>query len=140
MDSGNMLELADRLKALRDEKTALEEQKKRVSKALEKTELALFETMALNDTQNFTRAGNTFFLKTRLYASAAAGRGDDLYGELRKRGFGGLIHEAVHADALASFVKEQLGENKDALPEWLAGLVNVFNKTTVGIRKATKRK
>jgi hypothetical protein len=29
-------------------------------------------------------------------------------------------------------------ENNDKLPGWLSGLVNVFEKTSVGMRKAAK--
>ena len=138
MDSGSLFELADQLKALREEKKSVDEQAKRLGAAISKVEFALSEAMALSETQNFTRAGNTFYLKTRLHASAVAGHRDELFAEMKKRGFGGLVHEAVHADALASFVKEQLGE-KDALPGWLADLVNVYHKTTVGVRKAGKK-
>ena len=35
-------------------------------------------------------------------------------------------------------MKEQVAENGDMLPDWLDGLVNVFEKTTVGVRKAAK--
>ena len=34
--------------------------------------------------------------------------------------------------------KEQIEENGDALPEWLDGLVSVFEKTSVGVRKAAR--
>ena len=47
-----------------------------------------------------------------------------------------MITETVNANARASFVKEQIAENGDELPSWLHGLVNVFEKTTVGVRKA----
>ena len=41
-------------------------------------------------------------------------------------------------DRLSAFVKEQIAENGDALPEWLDGLVSVFEKTSVGVRKAAR--
>ena len=46
-----------------------------------------------------------------------------------------MITETVNANSLSSFVKEQIAENGDELPGWLRGLVNVFEKTTVGVRK-----
>ena len=58
---------------------------------------------------------------------------------LRAEGYGGLIYETVNANSLSAFVKEQMAENDDTLPDWLNGLVNVFEKTTVGVRKAAKR-
>ena len=71
-------------------------------------------------------------------ASATAGRKDELFAALRKAGFGDLVYETVNANSLAAFVKEQTTENGDALPQWLDGLVNVFEKTTVGVRKAAR--
>ena len=55
---------------------------------------------------------------------------------LRAEGYGDMITETVNANSLSSFVKEQIAENGDELPGWLRGLVNVFEKTTVGVRKA----
>lgn len=49
-----------------------------------------------------------------------------------------MITETVNANSLSSFVKEQIAENGDALPDWLDGLVSVFEKTTVGVRKAAR--
>ena len=48
------------------------------------------------------------------------------------------MYETVNANSLSAFVKEQISENGDTLPDWLNGLVNVFEKTTVGVRKAAK--
>jgi hypothetical protein len=106
--------------------------------------------MILDEVQNFTRAGTLFCLTTNTYASAVAGRKDELYDALRARGYGGLITETIHATSLSSFVKEQMEESAESantaacagsgesLPTWLMGLVNVFDKTSVGVRKAAK--
>ena len=73
-----------------------------------------------------------------LCAGAAAGRKDELFDALRSEGYGDLITETVNAKSLSGFVKEQITENDDTLPDWLHGLVNVFEKTTVGVRKAAR--
>ena len=80
-----------------------------------------------------------FCLTTATRASAMAERKDELFDALRAEGFGGLIYETVNANSLSAFVKEQMSENDDNLPNWLTGLVNVFEKTTVGVRKATRK-
>ena len=49
-----------------------------------------------------------------------------------------MITETINANNLSAFVKEQIAENGDALPEWLDGLVSVFEKTSVGVRKAAR--
>jgi hypothetical protein len=143
-----LFELADGLKALRDRKDALEAELKQVSMDIDNADWHLSNLMAETETQNFTRAGTMFCLTTKTRASAAAGRKDELYAALRAEGYGDLVYETVNANSLSAFVKEQMAENSenlggaegpggaDALPEWLSGLVNVFEKTTVSVRKA----
>ena len=98
----------------------------------------LSNLMAETETQNFTRAGTMFCLTTKTRASAKAGQKDELFAALRGEGFGDMITETVNANSLSSFVKEQIAENGDVLPDWLSGLVSVFEKTTVGVRKAAR--
>ena len=136
--SEKMFELAEKLKNLRDEKTKTEAQLKEINAQIDETDYRLSELMAETETQNFTRAGTMFCLTTKTRASAAAGSKEELYAALREQGYGDLVYETVNANSLSSFVKEQIGENEDVLPDWLNGLVNVFEKTTVGVRKASK--
>lgn len=46
------------------------------------------------------------------------------------------MYETVNANSLSAFVNEQITENDESLPEWLEGLVNVFEQTRVSVRKA----
>ena len=139
MENNAMFDLADELKRLRDLKDDLETQVKDVNAKIEEADYKLSEVMAETETQNFTRAGTMFCLTTKTRASAAAGVKDDLYEALRDNGYGDLVYETVNANSLSSFVKERIEENGDALPDWLMGLVNVFDKVTVSVRKATKK-
>ena len=138
MDNETMFELAEKLKALRDQKTETEVLLKEINAQIDETDYRLSELMAETETQNFTRAGTMFCLTTKTRASAVAGSKEELYAALREQGYGDLVYETVNANSLSSFVKEQIGENEDVLPDWLNGLVNVFEKTTVGVRKASK--
>ena len=140
MDNSEMMfELADRLKALRDKKKDAEQRVKELNVALDETDAALAQLMTDTETQNFTRSGTMFCLTNTTRASAAADRKDELFDALRTEGFGGLIYETVNANSLSAFVREQISENDDVLPDWLEGLVSVFEKTTVGVRKATRK-
>lgn len=139
MENNRLFELADELKALRDRKDALEAELKQVNMDIDDVDWHLSTLMTETETQNFTRAGTMFCLTTKTRASATEGMKDELYGALRAEGFGDLIYETVNANSLSAFVKEQISENEDALPAWLDGLVNVFQKTTVGVRKAGSR-
>ena len=135
---GNMLEWADRLKTLRDRKAELEAELKDINARIDDADWHLSNLMAESETQNFTHAGTMFCLTTKTRASAKAGRKDDLFAALRDEGYGDMITETINANNLSAFVKEQIAENGDALPEWLDGLVSVFEKTTVGVRKAAR--
>ena len=138
INNNPMFALADRLKELRDRKDALEAETKEVNALIDEADYRLSVLMAGTETQNFTRAGTMFFLKTTTRASAIAGGKEKLFEALKANGYGSLVTETVNANSLSSFVKEQIGENDETLPGWLSGLVNVFDKTTVGVRKATK--
>ena len=138
MNQDRMFELADELKSLRDTKADLDQQAKDVAERIDEVDYRLSELMAETETQNFTRAGTMFCLTTKTRASAAAGVRDSLYAALKGNGFGDLVYETVNANSLSSFVKEQIEGNGDALPDWLTGLVNVFDRTTVSVRKSTK--
>lgn len=138
MESNRLFELADELKALRDRKDALEAELKQVNMDIDNVDYHLSTLMAETETQNFTRAGTLFCLTNKTRASAMDGMKDDLFAALRAEGFGDMIYETVNANSLSAFVKEQMAECGDQLPAWLDGLVNVFEKTTVGVRKAAR--
>jgi hypothetical protein len=138
MDSEKMFELADKLKELRETKKYAESELKDINADIDKVDYELSELMAQTETQNFTRSGTMFCLTTATRASAKEGNKEELFEALREEGFGNLIYETVNANSLSAFVKEQIEENDDKLPEWLDGLVNVFEKTTVGVRRASK--
>lgn len=138
-NSEKMFELADRLKALRDEKKDAEQRVKELNAALDETDAALAQLMTDTETQNFTHSGTMFCLTNTTRASATADRKDELFEALRAEGYGGLVYETVNANSLSAFVREQISENDDVLPDWLEGLVSVFEKTTVGVRKAPRK-
>ena len=138
MQSEKMFELADQLRELRETKQFAEQELKDINAEIERVDYALSEIMAQTETQNFTRAGTMFCLTTTTRASAVAGCKDDLFQALKAEGFGELVQETVNSNSLSAFVKEQIAENGDVLPDWLNGLVNIYEKTTVGVRKSAK--
>mgnify|MGYP000857588581 CR=1 FL=1 len=73
-NSEKMFELADRLKALRDEKKDAEQRVKELNAALDETDAALAQLMTDTETQNFTRSGTMFYLTNTTRASATADR------------------------------------------------------------------
>ena len=134
----DMLQTAERLKSLRDQKATLEEQIKALNEEIEQTDGQLCSMMIDSETQNFTHSGVQFSLTSKIRASVIAERKQDLFYALRKNGFGSLIQENVNANSLSAFVKEQMEEGGDALPFWLEDLVSVYQHNTVSLRKARK--
>ena len=132
----DMFELADKLKELRERKSELAEETKANNAEIEQAEFQLSQLMANTETQSFQRAGILFYLTTKTYASANKEQKDELFDAHRNEGYGSLITETINANSLSAFVKEQMSENDDILPDWLDGKVNVFDKVTVGIRKS----
>ena len=117
MQTQNMYELAEQLKQLREKKKAAEQQLKDIHAEIAQTEYQLSVQMAETETQNFTRAGTTFALTTKIRASAVAGRKEELYAALKENGCGDLVYETVNANSLSAFVKEQIAENQDTVPD-----------------------
>lgn len=130
-----LFDLSDRLKDLKDKKKEIEASLKNINDMIFETESALSELMTLSETQNFTRSGTMFSLTTSTKASAVAGKKDELYSLLKNSGYGELVIETVNPSSLSAFVKEQISENDELLPEWLDGFVNVFEKTSISIRR-----
>ena len=138
MQTQNMYELAEQLKQLREKKKEAEQQLKDIHAEIAQTEYQLSVQMAETETQNFTRAGTMFALTTKTRASAMAGRKDELYAALKENGYGDLVYETVNANSLSAFVKEQIAENQDTVPEWLSGLVHIYEQTSVSVRQSAK--
>ena len=138
MESNDLFALADELRELKETKKRMEDELKAVGLEIDRVDADLAQRMADAETQNFTRNGTMFCLTNTSRASATAGRKDELFEALRAAGYGDLVYETVNANSLSAFVKEQSTENGDTLPQWLNGLVTVFEKTTVGVRKATR--
>ena len=138
MPSEELFALADQLRELKETKKYAEQELKEITEEIDRVDAALAERMISMETQNFTRNGTMFCLTNSVRASATAGRKDELFESLRTAGYGDLVYETVNANSLSAFVKEQTTENGDILPEWLDGLVTVFERTTVGVRKAAR--
>ena len=133
--TNELFKIADRLKELKDTKKSLEAEVKAVNAEIEKLDAALSDAMLSEECERFSHNGSLFHLTTRLYASPVAGHKDELFEALRANGLGDIITETVNANTLASVVSEQKHENDGEIPAWLAGVVNAYEKTSVGIRK-----
>ena len=135
MNEDKMFAMSEELRTLRDEKESLETRLKEVNADINAVDFKLGELMLENKTQNFTRDGMMFYLTTKTRASAVAGVKDELYAALKERGHSDLVYETVNANSLSSFVNEQTEQNGERVPAWLEGLVSVYDKVSVSVRK-----
>ena len=135
MENTQIFELADQLKACKEQKKELDAQVKEVIAEIDRLDLALSDAMAEQEVDKFSRNGSTFYLNTRLYASPAVGRKEELFQALKENGYGAIVTETVNANTLSSFVKEQMAENNEEIPAWLSEKISTFEKVSVGIRK-----
>lgn len=130
----DIFKLAAKLRELRERKKKLQDELKEVNAAIDQCEQALAEEMISQEVQNFNLDGRTFYLSTQVYASPKADRKYELYQWLKDNGYGDMVQETVHSRTLSAFVKELLDEGE--LPPELAEMVNVYEKTVVGMRRA----
>lgn len=137
MTNDALFKMADDLKAAKDRKKELEKLTKENNAEIERLDKALSDAMADAELDKFTRNGHTFYITTRLFASAKDGQKDEMFEALRAHGFGSIVTETVNANTLSSFCKEQivLSGEAEELPAWLSEVVSTYEKTTVGVRK-----
>ena len=136
MGNTQIFAMADRLKALQEEKKSLEANAKALGAEIVDLDNQLSNAMAEAELDRFSRGGCTFYLKSRLFASPAAGRKEEMMQALKGHGFGTLVVETVNVNTLASFLKEQREATGEDIPAWLEGIVNTYDKVSVGIRKS----
>jgi len=133
----DMFSLADQLRERKNKKKQLEKELKELKAEIEQIEQELVDIMLQEEMQNFTRSGQMFYLQTRTYASAVAEKKQELFIWLKENGYGDLVYETINANSLAAFIRELL-EEEEELPKDLRDLVNVYEKTTIGMRRASK--
>lgn len=136
MENTKIFEMADRLKTLQEQKKDLEAKFKALGAEVIDIDLQLSDAMTEAELDRFSRNGSTFYLKSRLFASPAAGHKDEMMQALKENVYGSLVTETVSANTLASFIKEQREITGEEIPEWLGDTVSTYEKVSVGIRKS----
>jgi hypothetical protein len=136
MNENRMLELADQLKELRDRKSAAQAELKEIGAEIDAVESALIEIMTAEECTGFKRGGSTFSLVIKEYPGAVPECKEQLYAQMKKHGFEHLF--TINTQTLSATVKELKANNEDTLPEWLEGLVSIFEQASIRVTKTTK--
>lgn len=128
-----ILEIADKYFEKREKKSELETQIKDVNKELESLEQELIGLMTDNEIDSFKRNGILYSVVTREFQSANPERKEELYLQMKKKGFEHLF--TINTNTLSATVKELIAENDGKLPDWLEGLINQTEKQSIRIKK-----
>ena len=136
MNEKSMLTAADTLKALRDEKSALQAKLKEVQEGIDAVETELIQYMTDEECTGFDRNGIRFSLVIREYPGAVPEEKEELYRRMRTHGFDHLF--TINTQTLSATVKELKANNDDVLPEWLEGVIQIFEQPSIRVSKSKK--
>lgn len=131
-----LLELSDKLKDLRLQKSELELQTKGVNQEIENVMTEMIGIMTTEEVTSFNRNGTTFSLVTTEYPAPEPDKKGELWEAMKANGFEDLF--TINSQTLSATVKELISENDGVLPTWLEGLIKVAEKNTIRVAKSKK--
>ena len=136
MNERSMLNAADTLKALRNEKTVLQDKLKEVQESIDAVEAELIQYMTDAECTGFDRNGSRFSLVIREFPGAIPEEKEELYRRMRSHGFEHLF--TINPMTLSGTVKELKANNDDVLPDWLEGVIKVFEQPSIRVSRSKK--
>ena len=131
-----LLELSDKLKDLRLQKSELELQTKGVNQEIENVMTEMIGIMTTEEVTSFNRNGTTFSLVTTEYPAPEPDKKGELWEAMKANGFEDLF--TINSQTLSATVKELISENGGVLPDWLTGLIKVAEKNSIRVAKSKK--
>jgi len=129
---------------LMDQKAAIKQAEKDIKEELAMVEAQLleqFEDMGMSQIKTKAQPGRpsrTVHLHRMVTASVVGGKTPELCSAMKAIGMGALVKETVNHQTLGSWARDQERDKDDLpiLPPELAGIVSVFEKISVRVRKA----
>lgn len=134
MDDKSMMSLADRLITLREMKDATQAGLKDINEQIDEVQAQLIEAMTSQECTGFKHDGKTFSLVIKEYPGAVPENKQELYDAMREHGFEHIF--TINPMTLSGTVKELKANNDDILPDWLEGLVSIYEQTSISVRKS----
>jgi len=131
-----LLELSDRLKNLKAEKSECESKVKKINEEIENVTIEMIDLMTTEELTSFNRNGTTFSLVTMEYPAPEPSRKSELWQAMKENGFEDLF--TINSQTLTATVKELISENEGILPTWLDGLIKVAEKNNIRVMKTKK--
>ena len=136
MEEKRMLELADRLVELREDKAVAEAQLTAINGDIENVQAQLISIMTEQECSGFKRGNKNFSLVVTALPSPGVECKAELWEVMKAKGFEGLF--TINSRTLQSTVQELMEAIDGMLPDWLDGLSRVAEKATVRVTKSTK--
>ena len=131
-----LLELSDRLKELRTQKSDLERDVKGINEEIDGVTTEMIDLMTTEELTSFNRNGTMFSLVTQEYPAPEPERKGELWEVMKKNGFEDLF--TINSQTLSATVKELIAANEGVLPEWLDGLIKIAEKNSIRVAKSKK--
>ena len=131
-----LLELSDRLKELRMQKSDLEREVKGINEEIDGVTTEMIDLMTTEELTSFNRNGTTFSLVTQEYPAPEPERKGELWEVMKKNGFEDLF--TINSQTLSATVKELIAANEGVLPEWLDGLIKIAEKNSIRVANSKK--
>lgn len=132
-----MNEMATQLKILRDRKQEIKDEEKAINAEIETVEQQLAGAMIDEGNDNFSLNGYNFVLKVKDIFSSKVEFREQLLEALKLHGYDrkDVITETIPTGKLNSIMSDIYDENDSELPEEFEGIVTVFSKPGVTVRK-----
>ena len=131
-----LLELSDKLKDLRMQKSELDLQTKGVNQEIENVMTEMIGIMTTEEVTSFNRNGTTFSLVTTEYPAPEPDKKGELWEAMKANGYEDLF--TINSQTLSATVKELISENGGVLPEWFTGLIKVAEKNSIRVARSKK--
>ena len=131
-----LLELSDRLKELRMQKSDLEREVKGINEEIDGVTTEMIDLMTTEELTSFNRNGTTFSLVTQEYPAPEPERKGELWEVMKKNGFEDLF--TINTQTLSATVKELIAANEGILPEWVDGLRKIAETNSIRVAKSKK--
>ena len=103
---------------------------------IDAVEAELIQLMTDEECTGFDRNGSRFSLVIREYPGAVPEEKEELYRRMRTHGFDHLF--TINTQTLGATVKELKANNDDVLPDWLEGVIQIFEQPSIRVSRSKK--
>lgn len=129
-------ELVELLMDLRDSEAEMKGKLKALREEIDSIEAELIESMVATENTSFKYKNATISVFITERVSPEAECKDDLWAAMKANGFEDLF--SINPQTLQGTVKDLKANNDDQLPEWLNGLVKIYEQPGLRITKSKK--